>query len=91
MKTEEDKPLHETPHETEGLEKVCEVNAGAHEATDLLLFMPEKVYGPEGTACTVWVLETISYHCKLFPLKISPSWALPYPSVYRKKIQNHLW
>lgn len=53
MKTEEDKPLHETPHESEGLENVCEVSAGAHDATDLLLFMPEKVYGPEGTACTV--------------------------------------
>ena len=53
MKTEEHKPLHETPREGEGPEKVYEVYAGACGAIDLLLFMPEKAYGPENTSCTV--------------------------------------
>lgn len=90
MKAEEHNPLRETPCEGEGPEKVCEVCAGACGATDLLLFMPEKAYGPESTGCTAWVLETISYHRKHSPLE-NPSGALPYPSVYCKKIQCHLW
>lgn len=60
MKTEEHKPLHETPHEGEGPEKVCEEYDGTRGAIDLLFFMPEKAYGPESTGCTARVLETIS-------------------------------
>lgn len=56
MKAEEHKTLHEMPREGKGPEKICEVYVGARGAINLLLFMPEKAYGPESIGCTAWVL-----------------------------------